>query len=270
VRPVRDLDAAEARALRGLLFDLDDTVLTHGALERQAYDALWSLRDAGLALVAVTGRPAGWGEVIARQWPVAGCVVENGAVYLVRDGAGVRLHDGCDAPERKARRARLADHVERVRAAIPDAKPTDDVASRVSDVTWDVGERVKLPPGRVAAIVAVIEAVGARWSLSSVHLHATFDGTDKAGGAVAFCSQVLGEDPGAVPTRFAFAGDSGNDAPCFAAMHTTFGVANVRSSLGRLVVPPRYIASLPMGAGFAEIAREITRKRAELEGASRP
>ncbi len=270
MRPLGALDPAEARALRGLLFDLDDTVLTHGVLERPAYDALWNLRDAGLTLVAVTGRPAGWGEVIARQWPVAGCVVENGAAYLVRDGAGVRLHDACGAPERKARRARLADLVERVRGGIPDASPTDDVASRVSDVTWDVGERVKLPPERVAALIAAIEAAGARWSLSSVHLHATFDGTDKAGGAVGFCTQVLGEDAGAVPTRYAFAGDSGNDAPCFAAMHTTFGVANVRSSLGRLVVPPRYVASQPMGAGFAEIAREIMSKRGMLEGALPP
>ena len=44
------------------------------------YDALWDLSDAGLRLVAVTGRPSGWGEVIARQWPIDGAVTENGAV----------------------------------------------------------------------------------------------------------------------------------------------------------------------------------------------
>ena len=69
-------------------------------------------------------------------------------------------------------------------------------------------------------------------------------------------------DEGAAVARFAFAGDSGNDAPCFAAMHTTFGVANVRASLPHLRVPPRYVASLPMGAGFAEIVSEVLRKRA--------
>jgi hypothetical protein len=61
--------------------------------------------------------------------------------------------------------------------------------------------------------------------------------------------------------RFAFLGDSGNDAACFAAFRTTFGVANIRASLGRLSVTPRYVASRAMGDGFAEIAREILGKR---------
>jgi hypothetical protein len=209
----------------------------------------------------VTGRPTGWGEVIARQWPVAGCIVENGALYVVRDGAGVARRDVCDADERRARRARLSVLVDRVHDLVPEARLTDDVASRSSDVTWDVGERARLPAPQVDAVVGAIEAAGARWSLSSVHLHATFDGDDKASGAVRFCARELGEDDGAVAARYAFAGDSGNDAPCFAAMHTTFGVANIRSSLGRLSVPPRYVATRPMGQGFAEIAAEILAKR---------
>lgn len=262
MKPLALLPPGEARALKGVLFDLDDTVLTHGLLERSAFDALWSLRDAGLALVAVTGRPTGWGEVIARQWPVQGCVVENGAVYVVRDGGGVLRHDGCDEPTRRERRERLALLVERVRQTVPEACLTDDVASRLSDVTWDVGERQSLPPGRVEAVVRILEEAGARWSLSSVHLHATFDAFDKASGAMRFCARELGIDEGVAAARFAFVGDSGNDAPCFAAMHTTFGVANVRASLTHLRVPPRYVASLPMGPGFAQIASEILRKRA--------
>jgi HAD superfamily hydrolase (TIGR01484 family) len=261
VKPLDALDRAEATGLKGVLFDLDDTVLSHGVLERDAYAALWALRDAGLALVAVTGRPAGWGEVIARQWPVAGCVVENGAVFLLRDGAGVLQRDGCDERTRKERRAKLADLVDRVRESVPEARLAGDVEARCSDVTWDVGERERLPEDRVRVAVRSIEAAGARWSLSSIHLHATFDGADKASGAVRFCARELGEDEGTVAARYAFVGDSGNDGPCFAAMRTTFGVANVRASLGRLVVPPRYVASQPMGRGFAEIAAEILRKR---------
>ena len=71
----------------------------------------------------------------------------------------------------------------------------------------------------------------------------------------------LGESAGSAPWRFAFVGDSGNDAPCFAAFRTTFGVANVRASLGRLVVPPRYVAARTMGEGFADVAAAILDKR---------
>jgi len=261
MKPLSALRVDEARRLRGVLFDLDDTVLSHGVLERAAYDALWDLHDAGLVLVAVTGRPCGWAELLVRQWPLAGCVAENGAAYVIRRGAATVRVDGCDAAERRSRRVRLASLVERVREAVPDARLTDDVEARVSDVTWDVGERVTLPEDRVRAVVEEIERAGARWSRSSVHLHATFDPDDKASGALRFCARELGEDQGAAAVRFAFVGDSGNDAPCFAAFRVTFGVANVRDSLARISLPPRYVASLAMGQGFAEIASGIIARR---------
>ena len=261
MKPLAALPADEARRLRGLLFDLDDTLLTHGLLTRVAYDALWNLRDAGLKLVAVTGRPSGWGEVLARQWPVEGCVTENGAIHVLREGTGVARRDACDEATRRSRRVRLAQLVERVRELVPEARLTDDVDARRSDVTWDIGERMKLPADRVRAVAAAIAEAGARSMQSSVHLHATFDTDDKASGTLRFLSEQLGEEPGAAVTRFAFVGDSGNDASCFAAFRTTFGVANVRAALPRLSVPPRYVASRPMGEGFAEVAAEILRKR---------
>jgi HAD superfamily hydrolase (TIGR01484 family) len=261
LKPVAALDPDEARRLRGVLFDLDDTLLSHGLLTRVAYDALWRLHEDGLKLVAVTGRPYGWGEVLARQWPIAGCIVENGAAYLLRQGATVARRDGCDEVERRARRARLERLVERVREVVPEARLTDDVSARRSDVTWDVGENVTLSEDCARAIVREIEAAGGRWSQSSVHLHATFDVDDKASGAVRFCARELGEEPGSTVVRFAFVGDSYNDGSCFAAFRTTIGVANVRSSVARLSVPPRYVAQRPMGEGFAELASEILAKR---------
>ena len=263
MKPVSSLAAEVASRLVGVLFDLDDTVLSHGLLTRVAYDALWRLRDSGLKLVAVTGRPCGWGEVLARQWPIDGCVTENGAVSLVRSGMTVARRDACSETERSDRRSRLARLVDRVSEVVPDARLTDDIHARRSDVTWDIGESAKLPQARVQAIVHEIESAGARWSQSSVHLHATFDADDKASGAVRFCVRELGEEPGGALVRFAFVGDSGNDASCFAAFRTTFGVANVRASLRRLIVPPRYVAAASMGEGFAEVASAILDKRAE-------
>ena len=262
MRALSSLAPDEARRLRGLLFDLDDTLLSHGVLTRVAYDALWMLKDAGLALVAVTGRPSGWGEVLVRQWPIDGCVTENGAVHVVRTGRRVVRLDACDEATRRERTARLARLVARVREVVPEARLSDDAHARVSDVTWDVGELVTLPPDRIHLVVREIGLAGARATQSSVHLHATFDVDDKATGAVRFCAQQLGEDPGAAVVRFAFAGDSGNDAPCFAGFRTTFGVANVRASVARFSVTPRYVATREMGDGFAEIAAQIRASRA--------
>jgi len=264
VKALASLAPETARALRGLLFDLDDTLLSHGVLTRAAYDALWDLKDAGLRLVAVTGRPSGWGEVIARQWPIDGAVTENGAVVIARAGesAGLARFERCDETERRGRRIRLARIVDEVRATVPEARLTDDVDARRSDVTWDIGERVKLPPDRVAAILHTIAAAGARSFTSSVHVHATFDTDDKASGAIAYLARAFGEDAGAATSqRWAFVGDSGNDAACFSAFRTTFAVANVRAHLARIPVTPRYVAGAEMGEGFAEIAQAIVRAR---------
>jgi HAD superfamily hydrolase (TIGR01484 family) len=257
MRPLAELDADEAKRLTGLFFDLDDTVLTHGVLGRAAYNAIWDMRDAGLSLVAVTGRPSGWAEVLVRQWPIDGAVTENGAVFVVREGKGVRVIADGTAAEVSERRARLDTLVAQVREAMPDIELADDVHARRSDVAWDIGERVKLPEARIDALGRLVIAAGARTTRSSVHLHASFERDDKASGAMRFVRERFGEDPGRAVHRWAFAGDSSNDAACFAALHTTFGVANVRAFVSRMSVPPRYVARAERGEGFAEIARKL-------------
>ncbi len=261
MRPLATMRDEDARALDVLLFDLDDTLLTHGVLERAAYAALCDLADAGLGLVAVTGRPAGWGEVIARQWPLLGAITENGAVALRRVGKGIER--SVREPGRLAEnRVRLAQIVADVRGAFPEVELADDVDARRTDVTFDVGERRVLPRAQIDALRTFVEARGARSTVSSVHLHATFEGDDKATGTLRFLQEIRGLDPGAARVRAAFVGDSGNDAACFAAFRTTIGVANVRPWLARLTIPPVFVTDASMGAGFAELARHLVRARA--------
>ncbi len=262
MRPLEQLEVERAQRLTGLLFDLDDTVLTHGVLTRVAYEALWSLHEAGLRLVAVTGRPSGWGEVLARQWPIDGAVTENGAVSVVREGKGVSILTDGTAAEVEARRARLDALVARVREEMPNVTLADDNHARRSDVAWDIGERVKLLDDDVHRLAALAVGAGARTTRSTVHLHATFERDDKASGAIRFLGARFGEDPGRAIGRWAFVGDSPNDAACFAALQTTFGVANVRAFVSKLSVPPRFVASAERGDGFAEIAQAILARRA--------
>ena len=73
--------------------------------------------------------------------------------------------------------------------------------------------------------------------------------------------RVRGRRATAARWRYAFIGDSANDAAAFAAFGVTFGVENVRAHLRGLTVPPRYIGPSPMGCGFAAIAAKLGEMR---------
>jgi HAD superfamily hydrolase (TIGR01484 family) len=261
VRPLAALTAGEARRLAGLIFDLDDTVLDHGELSEAAYAALFRLREAGLHLVACTGRPAGWGEIICRQWPLDAVVTENGAVSFIaargETGRRVEVADELPREARRARRAQLLTLAEELLARFPSAALADDNDARRSDVTLDVGEHRRVDPADVRAIRAICRDRGVRTLVSSIHLHLSLEADDKASGAVRLLIQRFGEDATAARWRWAFAGDSANDAAAFAAFSTTFGVHNVLAHLRGLSVPPRYLAPSPMGRGFADVAARL-------------
>src|SRR5688572_715634 len=89
-RPMKPLSELDARGVRALLVDIDDTITTAGKLTAPAYAALERLHRAGVRVIPVTGRPAGWCDHIARMWPVDAVVGENGAFYFFYDGE--RLH----------------------------------------------------------------------------------------------------------------------------------------------------------------------------------
>ena len=70
MRPFLEITQEEAVGLRYLLHDIDDTITNGGKLYPEAYAALWNLHRAGIRVIPVTGRPAGWCDMIMRQWPV--------------------------------------------------------------------------------------------------------------------------------------------------------------------------------------------------------
>ena len=254
MKPISALSAAEAQRLRGVAFDLDDTLLDHGRLLEGTYSSLFRLLEDGLSLYGVTGRPAGWGEVLARVLPVQAIITENGALSCARQGERVVVEDSVDQATRRERDLRLQQLLASFREAFPDFEPADDVHARISDRTFDIGEHRQVAPERVAEAATFLRGLSARVFVSSVHLHATFDYADKASGAVRLLAEDSGLDATAVRHAYAYLGDSENDASCFAAFAVSIGVANLR---GRATLRPRYITSQPMGAGFVEAAGVI-------------
>lgn len=248
--PVAEL-AAHAAPLRGVFSDVDDTLTHAGIVVPEAYAAIARARAAGLRVVLVTGRPAGWAEVLASVWPVDAAIAENGGVaYYKREGQVHRLH--FDPGDPAADAARLAALAEEILRELPFARRSDDGRLRLTDVAFDVGETQHLPPEQVEAIVARCRALGARTLVSSVHAHACFHGADKALMAARVAEVLWGEPPDEVAAHYAFIGDSPNDQAAFAFFTASIGVANVARFLPQLRPPPRYVTESPCGHGFAE------------------
>ena len=267
MRPVAELSARECARVRVVAFDLDDTLLTDGLLIPSVYAALGSLGE-GVTLVAVTGRPLGYGEVLARLFPIAGVVVENGSLSVRRTETGaLAVTDPVPLEARRARLAALAVVESAIREAVPSARYSDDMPLRRSELTFDVGERWHMPEPEIARMMAIIRRHGAWATRSSVHVHATYDRTSKAEGLLRFVRQLdPAVDAGAWRHRILYVGDSGNDASCFAGFPLSVGVANVRAAAASLTVLPRFVTRAPQGLGFQELAEHLLRARAAISG----
>ncbi|MDQ6618611.1 MAG: HAD-IIB family hydrolase [Pseudomonadota bacterium] len=248
--------------IRGVLSDIDDTITTHGKLTAQAYGALEALHAAGLLVIPVTGRPAGWCDHIARMWPVDAVIGENGAFamrYDKRAGKLVRRFV-TDDTERAAQRARLHDIGLRITRLVPGCAFASDQRYRETDVAIDFCEDVPaLPSSAVDRIVELMEAEGLTAKVSSIHVNGWFGRYDKLSMAATLLAEDFGIDLDTERERFVFVGDSPNDAPMFAFFPLSVGVANVRVLAERIPTLPSYVTTQEGGAGFAELARFVTR-----------
>ena len=233
----------------------------HGRLEPQALDAMFRLHEAGLALVAVTGRPLGWADVLVRLLPVRLAVGENGAGWVWLDSAVRREGYFASAAERDESARLLARIRDRVARDMPDVRVAQDQRARRCDLAFDIGETVQLAPDRIEQLTQLIEAEGARSAVSSVHAHAVPGDWDKAKGVRRGFAEVLGVDLAAERDRWLFVGDSGNDAEAFAWFPGSVGVANVAEHLDRLPIPPAFVTVRERGGGFAELADAVLAHR---------
>lgn len=243
-----------------VLTDIDDTLTIDGYLPAAAYQALEDLREAGFHVAAITGRPAGWCDMVARFWPVDGVVGENGAFYFRYDALTRRMHRvfAADAATREANRQRLQHIRARVLAEVPGSAVASDQLYREADLAIDFCEDVApLPPATVTRIAEIFAEEGAVAKISSIHVNGWFGDYDKLSMTRRFGAEVLTLDIDTHRDRVVFCGDSPNDAPMFAHFPNACGVANVAEFAGRMEALPGWIADQPGGMGFVEIATRL-------------
>jgi len=246
-----------------VLTDIDDTLTADGRVSCSAYCALWRLHDAGIRVIPVTGRPAGWCDLIARQWPVDAVVGENGAlVFYLEEGKLKQLfHPSVD---RGSSSERLREIAEAVYRQVPGTRPAKDQFSRLFDVAVDFREE---PPylelEEADRIKRIFESEGATARISSIHVNAWFGEYDKLAMTRYYFHHRLNIDLNLSEQnrRVLFAGDSPNDESMFGFFQTSCAVANIRPFIPALNSTPAFVASKSHGDGFAEIADILLRYR---------
>jgi HAD superfamily hydrolase (TIGR01484 family) len=264
LQPLNCFPAAARQRVRYVLCDIDDTLTLDGHLTASAFVTIERLARAGFGVVPVTGRPAGWCDLIARQWPVAGVVGENGAFYFSYDRGArrVRRRYWFDDARRRLDRERLAELERHVEREVAGARAASDQRYRETDLAIDWCEdATDLAEAEVARIVALAEAAGATVRVSSIHVNIWFGDFSKLAMARLLIEDLFALDAERDAPEFVFVGDSPNDVSMFAFFPNSVGVANVLKFRTQLDVPPAYVTEAPGGDGFAELGEALLAAR---------
>jgi HAD superfamily hydrolase (TIGR01484 family) len=257
---ISEITREEARGIKYILMDIDDTLTREGKLLASSYTALWNLKEAGLKVIPVTGRPAGWCDLIAREWPADGVVGENGALAFWEELKILKteFHPQAIKNDHPA----LAKIKARALTEFPDLRQAKDQFARLFDLALDFAEEEPvLPLSAAERIKAIAIEEGAMAKVSSIHVNIWMGKYDKLSMTERFLSGRFGWVNSSGDREVVFVGDSPNDEPMFARFPLACGVANVRRYSSLIKKLPAYIASKECGDGFAEIAETILAKR---------
>ena len=258
MKPLQLWPAAQRRQLAGVFTDIDDTLTTDGVATGDALAAIAALRHAGLHVIPITGRPMGWSEPFAREWPVDAIVAENGAVALIHTGPGGlrKIYQQGEAV-RQMNYERMQRVARRIVAEIPGAILSRDSAGRETDIAVDHSEYTTLPAACVAHVVALMRDEGMNATVSSIHINGWYGNHSKLSGARWIVRELFGRELDAELERWVYVGDSTNDMLMFEHFPHSVGVANIRRFEAQLSHPPVYITPSERGAGFAQVAAAI-------------
>ncbi len=259
MKPISELTPETARKIRYVFHDIDDTITNDGKLTADAYRALWMLFEAGIKVVPVTGRPAGWCDMIVREWPVEAVIGENGAfVYYMENGKRKEFYHPSVPLES------VSEKLNEIRDAclreVPGCRVSKDQPYRVCDLAIDFNEdEPRLGLEAAQKIKEVCERFGAVAKISSIHVNTWFGDYSKVDMAKLFLTQIEKETD--ISEKIIFFGDSPNDEPMFSFFPLSCGVSNIRPFLDRFTYLPLYLTKGQGGYGFYEAVNWILQKR---------
>lgn len=249
------------KKIRYVFTDIDDTITHQGKLPSSSYQALWDLHQNGFIVVPITGRPAGWCEMIARFWPVYAVIGENGAFYFKHDKKMKRVFQQ-DPKTHQQNRKKLDRIQKEILKKIPGSAISSDQFCRLFDLAIDFREDVRpLSQKKIQGIVEIFEKYGATAKVSSIHVNGWFGKFNKLSMCHKFMKKEFQIDIRKDNSSCLFVGDSPNDEPMFEFFENSIGVRNIENFLDQLTFKPKFLTDSESAEGFSELSSFLCRSR---------
>lgn len=248
----QELASNSLKKLRLIATDMDGTLTRRGKFTSSLLRALENFSNAGIPVLIVTGRSAGWVSGLVSYLPVAGAIAENGGLFYPADSESpVALTSISDMIDHRQQLAAVFHHL---KSKFPQIQESSDNRFRITDWTFDNRD---LTRSQLEQLDELCSGMGWGFTYSSVQCHIKPVSQDKAIGLL----QVLrGYFPQYKTEQVLTVGDSPNDVSLFDPdlFPLSVGVANVLDYASELSYQPRYVTTAAEGDGFCELAQYLS------------
>ncbi|MBD0334976.1 MAG: HAD family phosphatase [Cyanobacteria bacterium Co-bin13] len=247
--------AKRRSSFRLIASDMDGTLTWQGEFTPALIQALQDLQTAGIAVLIVTGRSAGWVSGLVQYLPVAGAIAENGGLFFPKTQADPTLL--VDIADLTAHRQQLAELFATLQTQWPQLQPSNDNRYRLTDWTFDV---TGLSQSELDEMAQICDRAGWGFTYSTVQCHIKLAHQSKSAALLQVLSRQF---PAITPDEVVTVGDSPNDESLFdpAAFPHSVGVANIQHYWETLNYKPVYVTHSPESQGFLELSQALLEVR---------
>ena len=245
------IDSAQALdSIRLIATDMDGTLTIDKKITRQVLQAFEQLRQAGIEVLIVTGRSAGWVSGLVNYLPIVGAIAENGGLFYQGETQQLLV----SIADLKLHRQRLAEMFLDLRSHFPQIQESSDNAFRLTDWTFDVAG---LNFSDIDRLNSLCLNNGWGFTYSNVQCHIKLLEQNKAEGLLKVLQNRYPLE------QIATVGDSPNDESLFdlSRFPVSIGVANIQTYQTQLNHSPTYITTQSEGAGFCEFVNAVLASR---------
>jgi HAD superfamily hydrolase (TIGR01484 family) len=246
--PLFPLNNTDLSDIRLIASDVDGTLTQNGKFSSDFISTLIDLQSAGIKVLLVTGRSAGWVSALVNYLPVEGAIAENGGLFLQPNGTQDLLSS---VPNLSRHRILLENTFHHIKQLFPNLLTSTDNQFRITDWTFDVDN---LSTEDIQAISSQCHQMGWSFTYSNVQCHIKPIHQDKATGLMSVLKKYF---PELNSQQVLTVGDSPNDEAMFDAdlFPLSVGVANIRHYQDQMLHLPKYLTQASEFAGFSELAK---------------